>query len=223
MRNAFAHVHACESAALTRPCARAACVVQSGLPQCRHLGPHSFDLGPRHVLAVRHRQRLAAQRPGWHEGALHASANLHLQPTYPSLRSTRCSTMPRGRRAPSPPSRTASRAAPRLAVGPFSTTRCSSRCCRCWAALLPVGVAARRPGAARRRLWRLWRLWRRSSAAARNGQLRRASRASPAALAAPHGSPTAATPAARKIQKSASNRASFFAFVRPSVRMPCVF
>ena len=39
----FADVHTCESAALTRLCARAACLVQGGLPQYRDLGPQNFD------------------------------------------------------------------------------------------------------------------------------------------------------------------------------------
>jgi len=43
VRNAFAHVHACESAALTRsggPCPR---VLQGDVPQYRHLGPQNLD------------------------------------------------------------------------------------------------------------------------------------------------------------------------------------
>ena len=44
VRNAFAHVHACESAALTRLSGRCTRIVQGDVPQCRHLGPHNFDL-----------------------------------------------------------------------------------------------------------------------------------------------------------------------------------
>ena len=43
VRNAFVHVHACASAALTRsggPCPR---VLQGDVPQYRHLGPQNLD------------------------------------------------------------------------------------------------------------------------------------------------------------------------------------
>ena len=43
VRARFAHVHGCESAALTRPCGRCTCVVQDSLPRRRHLGPHNLD------------------------------------------------------------------------------------------------------------------------------------------------------------------------------------
>ena len=64
----------------------------------------------------------------------------------------------------------------------FSTIRCSSRSpAGCWS--LRGGLELRGGGCRR--------LWRRSSATARTGRLRRASRASPATLAAPRGSPAA--------------------------------
>ena len=58
VRSALAHVHACEGAALTRLCGRAAHVVQGGLPQCRHEGPQNYDqfldtTSPRVVLSVK--------------------------------------------------------------------------------------------------------------------------------------------------------------------------
>ena len=101
-----------------------------------------------------------------------------------SLRSVRCSRVPRGGPAPPPPSRPRWRAPSRCPSSPFSTIRCPSRS--------PVGCcpdAARRRGASRRRQRRPLR---RSSAAARTGRLRRTARASPelaafeACVKAPH-------------------------------------
>ena len=65
VRNAFAHVHGCEYAELTRPHARAACVVQGGLPQYRHLGPQNLDpfLGTIALHVV-----VSARRHGVHLG-----------------------------------------------------------------------------------------------------------------------------------------------------------
>ena len=72
--------------------------------------------------------------------------------------------------------------------------------------LLPV--AARRRGAARRRLWQLWR---RSSAAAATGQLWRAARASPAPSAALLSSPTAPAVASACLKKMCMRRCTFLA------------
>ena len=83
VRARFAHVHGCESAALTRSGGRAARSVQGGLPQHRHLGPHNFDpfLGTVALLVIVSARW--AQRPALHEGALHASCRLPTSPLSP--------------------------------------------------------------------------------------------------------------------------------------------
>ena len=138
-----------------------------------------------------------------HEGALHASARLHLQPTYhcpafdsllqSAARSTGIITAIEAEMA-------GVFSAAILVVLDDPVLLALTR------GLLPV--TARRPGAARRRLRQLWR---RSSAAARTGRHRRASRTSPAALATPRGSPTAATSRQHVPEKMCVRRCSFLA------------
>ena len=106
----------------------------------------------RHGLAARHRQRPAARCPPWHEGALHASARLHLQPTYqsPAFDSLQHGAARRiGAITTIEDDLTASSAA---VCGTFLDDSVPL-----WLLPLLLPVAARRPGAARRQQRRLWR------------------------------------------------------------------
>ena len=137
VRNAFAHIHTFDSAALTRLCGRCTRIVQGDFPQCRHEGPHNFDL----VLDTSLRCVIVN---AW-QHSVQVSMKVRFTPRPActcsplniSLRSTRCSMAPRRRRAPSPRPRAASRAALRRVAARFSTTQCSSRCrCCCCRSLL---------------------------------------------------------------------------------------
>ena len=159
------------------------CAGQSSTPSApRATQPRPL---PRHGRIERHRQRAAAQRPGGHEAAIHASRRLcyvHLSPLFVFVSPLQSTARPTA-------STTAITAevAEMLSVGGGSILVDSVLFSR-----LPrlVPVAARRLGAARRRQRRLLQ---RSSAAARTGRLGRTACASAAALATPDGSPTAAT------------------------------
>ena len=93
------------------------------------------------------------RRPGVHRCRRPQLPACTCNPLTAALHSTRCCRVLRGRRAPSLASRPRSRAYLRRPFSPFSTMRRSSCSLR-----LLAPVAARRPGAARRWLWRLW--WR---------------------------------------------------------------
>ncbi len=108
VRDAFAHVHACESAALTRsgaPCPR---VLQGDVPQRRHEGPQHLDpfLG-----TAWPRVNFSARQHGAHLGMrvrFTPQPACTCSPLTIALRSTCCCSVLRGRWAPSPPSRTIS-------------------------------------------------------------------------------------------------------------------
>ena len=97
VRNAFAHIRLCESAALTRLCGRCTCVVQGGLPQCRHLGPHNSDPFPRTVTL---RVIVSARQHSVQVGMkAHFTPRLACtcRPLTTALRSTCCCSVLRGR------------------------------------------------------------------------------------------------------------------------------
>ena len=140
VRNAFANIHACESAALTRLCGRAACVVQGVLPHCWRLGPHNFDPFPSTITL---RVILSARQHSVQVGMkvrFTPRPACTCRPLTFARCSIRCSTESRGRRVPSLPSRTSSRASPRLVAARFSTITCSSRAAAAAAQLLLGGV-----------------------------------------------------------------------------------
>ena len=179
VRARFAHFHGCESAALTRPCGPCTRMLQGDNPQRRHEGPQNLDL---FLGTASPRVIVSARRHGVHLGMKVRFTPRHActcSPLTNPLRSSCCSTEPRGRLAPSRPSRTTSPQALRRAAARFSTTQSSSRGCRCCCRSLPGGVqlqgggrggccgaAARRlaPGGSGAPPARLRRLWRRRAA-----------------------------------------------------------
>ena len=146
MRNAFAHVHACECAALTRSHGSAARAVQGDVPRRRHEGPQLFDPMPgTTALRVNFCARQHSVQVGMKVRFVPRPA-CTCSPLNIFLRSTRCSMAPRRRRAPSPRPRAASRAALRRGAARFSTTWCSSRCCRYCCRSLGGGLELRGGG-----------------------------------------------------------------------------
>ena len=152
---------------------------------------------------MRHRQRLAAQRTGWHEGALHASHRLPVPPLSPpsafdslvkhtSRWTGAITTIEDG-----------------IAAG--CTAGCSAILDDSELLSMPsllMLVAVRRRGAARRRP-----RWPRrcSSAAAMFARLGRAARASPASPATPFFPMMPSSTASCGAQKMETDRPSFFA------------
>ena len=127
VRTAFPEFTRARNTCTARLCGWAVRVVQGDPPQRRHEGPRLRDPfldTPLPSVNVSARQHSVQVGMKVHFTVRPACTH---SPLTTGHRSTRCSTELRGRQAPSPPSRTTSREAPRRAARPFSSTPRSSR------------------------------------------------------------------------------------------------
>jgi len=214
VRARFAHVHACESAALTRSGGRCPRMLQGDVPQCRHEGPQNFDpfLGTVTLNAIVSARQHSVQ------------VGMKVRFTPPPTCTCSPLTLPCVRLAAAlcregdgHHRHHRGRPRGRLPGWLWALSR------RLGALLAAVAAAAGRCEAA----WSCKAATKAAVAAQQRGGTHRAAQARLSGVSDGFGGAARLAdcrhPSARGSQKSASNRASFFAFARPSVRMPCVF